>query len=292
MLHAIQNEFLTVTAIEMGAELQSVRSSDGTEYLWQGDATYWGGHAPNLFPYVARLWQGAYRMDGEEYHLPIHGFAPTSRFELVQKSDICMVFELCDSENTLEQYPRRFAFRLIYELKENELGVTYEVQNYDEKTMYFGLGGHPGFNVPLEEGVRFEDYRLRFAEKCAPMRVSFSADCFVEGEDTKFTLEEGTMLPLRHEMFDDDAIVLRDMAREVVLEAPGSAKKVLVSYPDMPYLGIWHRPKSDAPYVCIEPWMSLPAQRGEITAFEKQADLIRLESGKTYTNRWTIAIDK
>ena len=231
-------------------------------------------------------------MDGKEYHLPIHGFAPTSRFELVQKTDARMVFELRSDEKTHAQYPRQFAFRVIYALEGNVLGITYEVCNFDEKTMYFGLGGHPGFNVPLEEGKKFEDYCLRFAQACHPMRVSFSADCFVMGEDTAFPLEESTMLPLRHELFDDDAIVLRDMAREVVLEAPYGAKKVRVSYPDMPYLGIWHRPKSDAPYVCIEPWVSLPARQGEITEFEKQMDLIRLESGKTYTNRWTIAIDE
>ena len=30
--------------------------------------------------------------------------------------------------------------------------------------MIFGFGGHPGFNVPLEKGKHFEDYRLRFAQ--------------------------------------------------------------------------------------------------------------------------------
>ena len=29
--------------------------------------------------------------------------------------------------------------------------------------MYFGLGGHPGFNVPLEAGLSFEDYCLEFS---------------------------------------------------------------------------------------------------------------------------------
>ena len=52
---SIQNEALAVTIASKGAELQSIRSKDGTEYLWQGDPAYWTSHAPNIFPYVARL---------------------------------------------------------------------------------------------------------------------------------------------------------------------------------------------------------------------------------------------
>ena len=156
--------------------------------------------------------------------------------------------------------------------------------------MYFGLGGHPGFNVPLEKGRSFEEYRLRFSEACTPVRVGFSEDCFVNGKDTAFGLQDEKMLPLRHDLFDDDAIVLRDMAREVTLEAPESTHGVTVSYPDMPYLGIWHWPKKDAPYVCIEPWTSLPAKRGEMTVFEQQQDLIALEPGAEYRNSWSICI--
>ena len=197
---------------------------------------------------------------------------------------------LTDSEETLAQYPRRFALRMIYALEGDTLLVTHEVENRDVRTMYFGLGGHPGFNVPLEEGVDFADYRLRFGKPCAPVRVGFSSDCFVNGGDVPFALEEGCILPLAHDLFDDDAIVLRDMSREVTLEAPGSRRSITVSYPDMPYLGIWHWPKTDAPYVCIEPWSSLPARHGCTTVFEQQEDLIRLKAGGTYCSRWTVQI--
>ena len=54
-------------------------------------------------------------------------------------------------------------------IKNEALTVAYEVINRDTRPMYFGLGGHPGFNVPLAEGLRFEDYRLRFSADCRPM---------------------------------------------------------------------------------------------------------------------------
>lgn len=288
MLHTIQNEHLTITAHEMGAQLWSILSSDGTQVLWQGDKQYWADRALTIFPYVARLWQGKYALDGETHEMPIHGFAPESRFVLAEKTDTRMVFAITDSEETRMQYPRRFLFRVEYALERDMLAVTYTVENRDEKPMYFGLGGHPGFNVPLEAGKAFEDYRLRFSVPCAPLRVGFSPECFVTGEDAPFPLEGDMLLPLRHDLFDEDAIVLRDMAREVTLEAENGSHSVTVSFPDMPYLGIWHWPRTDAPYVCIEPWVSLPARHGEVTCFEKQEDLVCLAPGKTYTNRWTI----
>ena len=85
MNHSISNEFLTVTAAEDGAQLQSILGADGTEYLWQGDPKYWSDRALNLFPYVARLTEGTYYLDGEKHHMDIHGLAPYRRFSLAEK---------------------------------------------------------------------------------------------------------------------------------------------------------------------------------------------------------------
>lgn len=290
MNHSIKNEFLTVTAAEKGAELQSILSGDGTEYLWQGDAKYWSDRALNIFPYVARLNQGKYRMGGEERSMAIHGIAPYRDFAVTENDGTRMVFELRSDDATRAEYPREFVFRVIYALEGPELKVTFECENLDEKAMYFGLGGHPGFNVPMARDKKFEDYRLRFGEASDAYRIGFSADCFVTHEDTPFALKNGNVLDLRHDLFDDDAIVLKSMARQVTLECDGDPHAVTVTFPQMQYVGFWHWPRTDAPYVCIEPWCSLPSDADKITVFEEQQDLIRLEAGKTYTNTWSIRV--
>jgi galactose mutarotase-like enzyme len=290
MKHTIKNEFLTVSAAEKGAELQSILSADGTEYLWQGDSKYWSDRALNIFPYVARLTEGSYYMDGERHEMAIHGLAPYANFHLVSNDGKTMVLEMTDTEETWKQYPRHFAFRIIYALKDNVLETTYEVENRDNKTMYFGLGGHPGFNVPLIPGMCFADYRLRFSESCQPRHVGFNDACFVTGAYADFPLEGGQVLPLRHEMFDNDAIVLDSMARQVTLETDGDSHAVTVTFPQMGYLGLWHWPRTDAPYICIEPWCSLPSFAGQIAVFEEQKDLISLPAGQIYRNIWTIEI--
>lgn len=276
MNYKITNGLLTVEVNDLGAQLQSIRLSDGTEYLWQGDATYWSDRAPVLFPYIARLTNGTYSYKDTLYHLPIHGFAPTAQFSPVEQLPDSICFRLTDSAQTLEIYPFRFVFDVCYTLKDDSLQVSYRVQNCGEETMYFGVGGHPGFRVPLEAGLRFEDYALRFARPCSPVRVGFTADCFRSGHDTPLLLHDGQTLPLRHELFDDDAIILKDMDHDVMLFAPNAKHAVQMQFSGFDYLGFWHRPKTDAPYVCLEPWSSLPSRAGVVEDLQTQLDLLQL----------------
>ena len=164
MNHVIRNGQLTVEISERGAELRSVRGADGTEYLWQGDPEYWSDRALNIFPFVARLTEGKYSLDDNIYEMPIHGFAPYSDFRVTGNTGTRLTMELRDSAETLKIYPRRFCFRVVYSITGDTLTVAYEVENQDTRPMIFGLGGHPGFNVPLRDGLRFEDYRLRFSK--------------------------------------------------------------------------------------------------------------------------------
>lgn len=291
MQYTIKNDHISVTVSEKGAELQSILGADGTEYLWQGYPKYWADRALNIFPYVARLTHGQYELDGQRYAMRIHGIALYEKFELTEQTEHKLVFTLTDTPAIYASYPRHFVFQVIYVLKNNTLETTYQVENRDTRTMYFGVGGHPGFNIPLTAGKTFEDYRLRFSEPRNPRRIGFTETCFLDGTDAPFDLEDGRVLPLRHDLFDQDAIVLKDMAREVTLEADDD-HCVTVRYPDMPYLGIWHMPKTDAPYVCIEPWTSLPSTQDKVAVFEEQKDLLSLEPGRTYQNIWTITIGK
>ena len=290
MIHTIQNQFLSVSVCEHGAELQSIKGADGTEYLWQGDPAYWSDRAINLFPYVARLTEGKYRLDGKLYEMPIHGLAPYSRFEMCSWTENTMVFELRETEESLRQYPRRFRFRIRYHIEGKTLNIAYEVENRDDKMLFFGLGGHPGFRVPMVAEKRFEDYFLSFSKPCEPKRIVFTPSCFLDGTLHPFSLKDRHTLSLNHTLFDEDAIVLIDMASQVTLETAGDDHKITVSYPQMPYLGLWHMPRTDAPYICIEPWCSLPSKEGEITDMETQTDLISLEPGGLYHNKWQIEI--
>lgn len=286
MMYTIHNGRMTAVIDSAGAQLMSLQSSDGIQYLWQGDPQYWADRSLTIFPYVARLTEGCYRYQGQLYHLPIHGFAPTAEFYVTEQTDSAVTFALDSCAEFYEQYPFRFCFCVRYRLEENTLYVELQVENQDEKTMYFGLGGHPGINIPLEDGLGFEDYVLEFPD-CHPCRVEFTPECFVTGKDRPFPLEKNR-LPLCHELFDEDAIVLKGIPGQVTLRSERGSRGVTMTAPDFPIFGFWHMPRTDAPYVCLEPWSSLPSHQNVIEDLEKQEDLISLPAGEAYSASWSL----
>ena len=258
MFYTIQNDYLKVTVNSLGAELHSIQSADGTEYLWQGNPNVWDGQAPNIFPYVARLTEQKYTYDGKEYTMKIHGFINAVELIPEKQTKESITLRYDSNEETLAQYPFSFIYRITYALKGNVMHVTNEVENLGSTRMHFGIGGHPGFNVPLEEGLSFEDYCLEFSHSAHPYRVGFTADCFLNGSDAEYPLVDGTKIPLHHDLFDDDAIVLKHTDHTVTLHSEKGNHAVRVSFPDYNVIGFWHMPKIEAPYVCIEP-VELPA---------------------------------
>lgn len=291
-LTELNNGMLTVRVAARGAELQSIMDAEGKEYLWQGNPAYWADRALNLFPYVARLTEGKYTYRGKTYSMNIHGFVPWMDLQAEEAGEKRAVFGLCSDETTRKQYPFEFHYRVCYELDGTELRITYRVDNEGEDTMYFGLGGHPGFQVPMEAGRVYEDYYLQFEEGIKPVRVGFTEECFRSGNDEDFPLEPGARLQLCHELFDKDAVVLLQAGECVSLQATGGGRRIRVIFPEMRYLGIWSAPKTDAPYVCLEPWASLPSRQGIIEDLETQPDLVALGAGKSYENTWRIRIEE
>jgi galactose mutarotase-like enzyme len=169
----------------------------------------------------------------------------------------------------------------MYELDDATVRITYRVENKGEDTMYFGLGGHPGFRLPLEEGKCFEDYRLTFAQPSHPDRALLSPAYQMSGVEERYPLENDTTLHLRHDLFDDDAIFLSRADSAITLKSDKTNRFVKVTYADMPYVGIWHKPQMVAPYVCIEPWCGLPGNDGVIEDMEFRADMFRIQPGST-----------
>ena len=290
MLYTIQNDRMTVTVDDLGAQLMSITGADGTEYLWNGDAAYWANRSPVLFPYVGRLTDDSYTLGGKTYSMGRHGFAKLFAFTPVVEEESRIIFGLADCEETRKIYPYAFDFSVTFELEGDTLHIIYGVENRTRATMYFGMGGHPGFRVPMEEGFRFEDYCLTFAHPCHPNRVVLSENYMNSGSTVAYPLENDTTLQLRHELFDDDAIIFDHMDKRVTLSAPGAKHGVRLHIPHMRYLGVWHAPKTDAPFVCLEPWVSLPSREGVVEDLSQQGDLVALESGDFYTNAWSVQI--
>ena len=287
MLYTLKNEQLTVTLSDFGAEVISVKHATGCEYIWQADPTYWAGQAPLLFPICGRLTQGRYTYGGKTYEMNLHGFARKTTFAGEQTGENSVRFTLSDTPETRAIYPFAFALTVDYTLEGNSLRSSITVENTGKEVLPNAVGLHPGFNVPLDSGS-FEDWYLEFSEPCSPDKLIFSDTCYLTGKKVAFPLENGTTLALCHDLFDNDAIFLSRIGQTVSLRSDKSDRFVTFSFPEFPYLGIWHAPKTDAPYVCIEPWCGLPAYDGEIDDFATKCDMFRLCPGDKKTLGYSI----
>lgn len=293
MNYTISNDQIEVTVSDVGAELMSIKSlKDGTEFLWQGDPAFWAGRAYNLFPICGRLAEGKYTFRGETYEMNLHGFVRKSTLDATVLARDKIDFGLRSDERTKAMYPFDFEYHICYSLVGSTVKMEISVINHTDSTMPFALGGHPGFNVPLAGAGAFEDWRLEFCPECEPVHVVFSDACLTTEERKPFPLEDGKILCLRHDLFDHDAVVLAGTSHRVSLKSDLSPHSVTVEVPDaMKYLGIWHAPKKEAPYVCIEPWTSLPAYDGRVDDLETKEDMFELSPLASYELIWTITVE-
>lgn len=290
MIYTVENEKIKVCAEEKGAELQSiVLKKNGKEYLWQGTAPYWDGKAYNLFPICGRLTDGKYTYKGMEYKMGSHGFVRKSvlKGELINDSE--MLFTLIPDEGIKAQYPFDFVYTVRYIIKDTTVTTEYTVKNTGNEPMYFALGGHPGFNVPIFENESFDDYYLEFDSVTQIKKLVFTP-LFDTGKTEPAYLTNGMVIEMYHKMFDNDGLFYTDMSKAITLRSKKSDVFVRVEYPEFENLGLWHTTGSEAPFICIEPWSSVPAFDGVVDDLESKKQMFCLKKGETHTMSFDITI--
>lgn len=252
-LFQISNDKITIQVDSLGAELKSLkRVSDQTEYMWHGDPAYWGRTSPVLFPIVGGLKNGTFRVDGKEYAMGQHGFARDMEFQLKSQVASEIWFTLSSTEETLQKYPYPFLLEIGYEISGYTVTVKWRVVSQAGETIWFSIGGHPGFMCPIIPGTDQTQYKLLF--DATDQIVSTCIDKGLAGKEKKtYALQNGA-LPVTADLFDNDALVIeKDQAHSVALVRPDGTPYLTVEF-DAPLFGIWSPPKKKAPFICIEPW--------------------------------------
>ncbi|KAA9333708.1 aldose 1-epimerase family protein [Adhaeribacter soli] len=289
MIHTLRNSRFEVKVKAKGAEVCSfLNLTDDVEYIWQGDSKIWGRHAPVLFPIVGSLPEHKYLLDGHSYHLPRHGFARDMIFETIESDESTLTLALNWSDLSLAHYPFHFRLVVLYALDDNRLQVDYRVQNLDEKEMPFSIGGHPGFNCPLN-GDNFSDYFLEFGEP-QTLERSLLHDGLLSGQ-TETVVKNAEKLPLRRELFEKDAIVLKNNPlQNVRLRSEKNNHQVELELHGFPYLGIWTPDVPGADFVCIEPWHGITSPEGKITDLREKEGIITLPPGQKFECSYAITV--
>lgn len=274
------------TVNTLGGELTSYKVN-GKEYIWYGDAEYWNGHAPVLFPFVSALKDGKVIIDGKECHMEKkHGIARKSEFAPAYSDDSSASFVFASSPKTKELYPYDFELTVKHEIAEKGFKTTYSVKNTDSKPIQFCIGGHPGFCT----GGSIEDWQLVFDkdEDCA---LYYTDEKSLYSEDYKIARRLTTVFDLKYDDFDVDALVAPGVkSRKVKLVRRDNGKGMEFDFTGFNVLVLWSPPKKKAPFVALEPWNGLPAYTDESGNFADKPYVITLPAGETYSVGYSLKI--
>lgn len=286
----LHNDVFSIEVAEHGAELVSLQK-DGFEYIWPALPEFWKRHAPILFPIVGKVFDGTYRVNGTEYHLPQHGFARDSEFEVVEAHDEQATLRLRSSEETFRSYPYPFLLTATYSIEYNTLRCIWKVENPADEPMYFQIGAHPAFCYPHFEAEDVLHGYLEFSREGAPTDVLTIALLGESGcvlPDTECLLLPESRLPLTQHIFDRGALVLEERQADRVTLFDKLRQPVLAVSFDAPVLGIWS--PSNAPFCCIEPWYGRADSEGFAGPIEQRQHIQLLPTHSAFTFEYDITL--
>ena len=287
MTYTLRSDSCTAVCSDLGGELISF-VSDGVEYVWNGDAKYWSGQAPHLFPAVCASLNGHVTYDGKEYPMQKHGIVRGAKFRVVELSPDAITFENKWTEETLKSFPYKYTFRVTHRV--SDVGFTTEYTVYGEDDMTFCLGGHPAFNCPLPGGGSFEDYQIRF-HNAKKATMSRTENGYMDPALPKLDRIHDNVLPLKYSDFDNDAMIVEKLpVKKLDLVSTVNGHGIRFTFNGFNAIGIWTPIGKKAPFVCLEPWNGLPASVTESGDARDKKYAIDLKAGEKYSVCYAMSI--
>ncbi len=287
MTISLENDDIKVEIKSKGAELRSIiKKENGLQYMWSGDPSVWGKTSPILFPIVGTLKDDSYVYDDKSYTLSRHGFARDAEFEIIRQERDEAVFLLKDSPGSLKNYPFHFELFVHYTLDNNVLKVNYEVKNRGITDMYFSLGAHPAFKVPLTEGTVYEDYFLEFDSIENASRWPINKEGLIEHTPEPF-LNNTKRIDLTHNLFERDALVFKDIhSHKISLKTNLNSHGIDFYFEAFPFLGLWAAKGGD--FVCIEPWCGIADSVGHDQLLVNKEGIQVLPANEGWKRDWHV----
>jgi galactose mutarotase-like enzyme len=290
-MYTLENSKLKIRIKKIGAELCQISSiNNRNEFMWDANTAIWANHAPNLFPIIGALKEDSYRFENKKYTMTKHGFIRNNKdIALHEKTNDSLTFKLSQNESTLKSYPFKFEFYITYKLTDNKIDIIHTVKNCDEQRLYFSLGGHPAFKCPVYENENYEDYVLEFEHDENSVRHLINMETGLISSKTKPVFNNSNKIPLTHDLFNEDALIFKDLkSRKVTLKSDTYGAILSISYKEFPYLGIWAKPNGN--YVCIEPWLGIADHEDTNQELKTKEGILSLEANKSFTASYTIEI--
>jgi galactose mutarotase-like enzyme len=270
----ISNGALAAEISSLGAELQSLKSADGRDWLWNGDAAFWGGRSPILFPIVGKAPDNRIAVDGKSFDMQQHGIARKEEFRLAESGETFCLHELVSSDRSKAVYPFDFKLTLRHEIRGNSLAITAEVANTGAVPLPFGIGYHPAFVWPLP-GAAGKDHVISLDNAGEPALSRIDGGLRLPGRLAS-PFNAGRLV-LDHAMFEADAMIFPEGAGEGLTYGAEGGPSLHFAFDNLPNLALWNKP--GAGFVCIEPWHGTAPEIGASAEIAARPYAVSLAAG-------------
>lgn len=281
----IASDQLAVEVSTLGAEMQSLRTADGRDFLWNGDAAWWTGRSPILFPIVGKAPDDRLAVNGKTYPMAQHGIARRREFAIIEQTATSCRHELLSSPETREVYP--FDFRLVLEhaLDGNRLSVNATVRNTGEALLPFGIGFHPAFLWPLP-GAGGKPHEVILDNGAEPGVIQLDGGLI--GKMLPTSPFKAGRLTLKPDLFANDALIFpEDAGTGLTFQAEGGPA-LQFTFENLPNIALWQKP--GAPFLCIEPWHGMAAHAGGTAELVERPYTVSLPAGEEMRFGFTVEI--
>lgn len=125
-------------------------------------------------------------------------------FVCVEETETSVTHLLEATDATKKAWPYEFQLYITHTLNGRDLTVAWKVVNKDQEIMYFTIGAHPAFNVPVLPDTVQSQYHLTFSGQKELTYCLLHPEYATAMPDQPHTLslENGTCLIDEH-MFDE-----------------------------------------------------------------------------------------
>ena len=162
-----------------------------------------------------------------------------------------------------------------------------QVINVDKKAIYFSIGGHPAFNVPLNQDEQRSDYQLVFnkSETATTQRLTNG----LRNGMTDLILDNRNTISITDDLFEKDALVFHNLNSRNISIQKGDKKILTFDFTGFPYLGIWSSSRT-APFVCIEPWCGVADRISHNQQITEKEGIVKLDTENVFEKSYSITI--
>ena len=287
----IENDLLKIQINLDGGCLHSIfDKARNTELLYQPDGRGWLGQDVVIFPFIARLKNGTYTVEGKEYSMKNHGIVRYSKMSVKEEKNNEVTLYLDSNDDTYALYPYKFHFEIKYVLDVNTLHISYKVVNSDNKPIYYEFGGHPALQVDghnTEYGFEIENTIFELPQDTETSRF------FLDESGSYIISKSNVMIPselvINKKIIEDAKTFIFDARNinECILKTRGY--RFFFDVKDAQVLALWTSP-GYGDFLCVEPWWGIPDIMNPNTELKNKPMIHSLKPEESEEKGYSISI--